>query len=163
MAIIKPSTKQTKDAPAPAPKPEVEETTEAPTEAPTETTEPEETTEETTEPEVEVEVEVEEKVEVETETTEPSGLGTNSVQGSDTPVSSVPNPTVDYNPEVTETPKVDYKMKANVTVGDLLDMHRMLSYCLRGNQRPAVLQVQQKCVALLPKGTPIIHREAGEE
>lgn len=45
-----------------------------------------------------------------------------------------------------------------VTVGNLLDMHRMLSYCMRGNQRPAVLQVQKLVVSLLPEGTPIKHR-----
>jgi hypothetical protein len=46
-----------------------------------------------------------------------------------------------------------------VTAGDLLDMHRMLGYCLRGNQRPTVLFIQQRIVSLLPPDTPLVYRE----
>jgi hypothetical protein len=93
-----------------------------------------------------------------------SGLGTNSavLTGTATPVNSVPNQQVDYNSMEAASDckiEVDYDEEVTVTVGDLLDMHRMLSYCLRGNQRPAVLRVQQLCVKLLPAGTQIIHRE----
>lgn len=95
--------------------------------------------------------------------TAPSGLGTNSPAFKDTPDNCIPNEAVDYNPAPEDEhiirDSVDYDAKAEVTVGDLLDMHRMLSYCLRGNQRPAVLRVQQLCVKLLPEGTAIIHRE----
>ena len=59
-------------------------------------------------------------------------------------------------------PNPNYQQEVVVTVGNLLDMHRMLSYCLRGNQRPAVLRVQQCLTRLLPAGTIITYREPTE-
>lgn len=94
---------------------------------------------------------------------EPAGLGTNSIPSSDVVVNSVPNKVVDYNPPsedgTLEVGAVDYTKEVTITVGDLLDMHRITGYCLRGNQRPAVLRLQQMIANLLPEGTPIIHRE----
>jgi hypothetical protein len=52
-----------------------------------------------------------------------------------------------------------YDTPVTITAGDLLDMHRMLGYCLRGNQRPTVLFIQQRIVSLLPPDTPLVYRE----
>ena len=91
------------------------------------------------------------------DTPAPTGLGTNVLAGSSTPVNCVPN--AKPEPIASSTEGFDWDAKVECTVGDLLDMHRMLSYCLRGNQRPAVLKVQQRLKLLMPEGTAIQYRE----
>jgi len=94
-----------------------------------------------------------------------SALGTGEAV-SDVSVSSVPaaESVTKEEPKVEEpAPLSDpeattddfFATEVTVTFGDLMRMHRKLGYCMRGNQRPAVLQVQKDLVALLPEGTVI--------
>lgn len=93
-----------------------------------------------------------------------SGLGTNSIPtGEGKADSCVVSKVIDYNPiSASEPAEIDYDKEVVVTIGNILDLHRKLSYCLRGNQRPAILSCQQLLLRLLPEGTPIIHREPVE-
>lgn len=61
--------------------------------------------------------------------------------------------------ETTEMEESALPTEVTISVADLLEMHRKLGFCLRGNQRPAVLSIQNDIVKLLPEGTPIVYKE----
>ena len=70
-------------------------------------------------------------------------------------ITQATSPSVSLNPA--ELMAELHATKITVTIGDITEMHRKLGFCMRGNQRPAVLAVQQDLVKLLPKDTPIIY------